>query len=767
MNATTLRTLTASVALAAATGAPANTVHLNKNAEWSADANAFSSASYWGDGSAAPGPGNDYIVANGRTLRVPDSAATFAGDSLQIGEAGGTSGRLKITGNATKQTFASLVLANGSCTDDRNGNKSEIVAGPVTVTAPADAPFIWSGSPTLNATYSGVYFEGAVSSASDAKIVFADNGQPDYHVNLQGSLAALEGTIEMRTSRSGFYEDSAGGARIVLYPGSGASMPGALAFTAGTSLYPSDKTVDFSIGTLRMEAGSRIRVIGDSSGAHSVFRVTDSFSFPAEDGGIFLEVSGLYKSADTLRAAIFSAPVSSGFTARTFRTAADDGAAALPRYTLECEDTDGIRTLFLVTKIVDPVNPSSTQNNCLNAPSMWASGVLSTDASAANHDFFANKWIKTSNVTGDKSFQSSATLTLGGAATLAIENPRISVSEFGLLHGSKIVDDGYYYNTADAAVTAWAASGKKTVRGTIRAPWKNWETASLVGRAGAWLFHDGTLSGGGIVHLHNAPGTYNAYYQLGGVNTGFFGALKLGTDSAGTGKACLVIDDDANLGGPCKAYRADALTLATGWMLWARASMSLAEPTRGITVLADGVVNTDADVTMSIDESILWNGGGIEKSGAGLLALGGAAMVATGSGATAALTVSEGAFKPLSTNALAGVSLVFGSGTSLKIAVPAANEGMGKRGVSPASVSLPQGGIPVEFDVDLAALSSLEFSRTAILTVALEDAPQIRAGLEVAHSIAGFNVQLGQVDNDDGSATLFAWFGKGTVMIFR
>ncbi len=751
------------ICVAMAVSAMSATVYLNKNAEWSANKDAFSTASYWGDGSEVPNSANDYVVASGFTLRVPDGEATFAGNVLQIGEVGGTWGKLKMEGNGTKQTFTRLVLANGYCFDDRTGNKSETVSGPVTITAPESSPFRWSGSSGLNPTYSGLYFEGALTSESETKLIFADNGQPDWHVDLKGGLSSLSGTLEMNTSRSGFYSDSSGGTRLVVYPGSGSLMPGKLVFAAGTSLYPSDKTVKFEIGTLEMAAGSRLRVVGDDTGAHSMFTVRDSFVFP-EGGGIILEVSGLYKTADTLRTAIFSAPTASGFTDKTFRTAIDEGAAAFPRFTLEYEDSDGIRTLYLVTKVVDTVKASSG-TACMNSPSIWESGAIPGDSSAANHDFYANKWIKSSDVNEARSFVSSATLTLGSGATLAVAVPQLSISEFGLLYGSTISDNGNHYDTSDAEINAVAASGLKTIKGAVRTPWKDWETCSLVGKAGVWMRHDGELTGGGVLHLHNAAGTSaDAYYELTGQNDGFFGAIKLGTDAAGAGKACLVFGSAASLGGACKAFRADALTLSYGAVLCPSASMRLGEATRGVAIEQDSEIRVAADSVFELVQNTSWQAG-LAKSGAGTFALGGVATVPSGSESNARLTISDGSFKPLSSTALDGVSLQFESGSAFKIAVPAPDEAMRGNGISPESITLPSGGVAVSFEVDVGDMPQHGPYTMAIMTIPSSSVASVRSGLVVPESKDGFIVSVSVADNADGTSTILAKFSRGGLCI--
>lgn len=514
--------------------------------------------------------------------------------------------------------------------------------------------------------------------------------------------------------------------------------------------------------SLTMAEGSLLRVVGDSAGAHSVFRVSDAFNFPEKEGSVLLDVSGLYKNAQVLRTAIFCAPASSGFTEKTFRTAADDGATMFPHYVLECEDANDVRTLYLVTKVVDPC---TAKGACLNAPSKWASGVLPSEITADSHDFYDSYfWICTSDVTTDKSFYSTATLTLGNSATFELYNPKFTVSELRLMNGAKVYGSKKY-STADANITELAPTGLKTLRATVRTPWLKRESVNMVGAAGTYWLHDGVVTGNGTLYLHNPAGASNAYYELRGDNSGFGGAVKIGTDTEGTGKAVLVVNDSRNLGGPCRSYRADGLVFSTGAVLWPKQSMVLDEASRGVSVLADSSIRTDAGVSFTVNQRIDWRAT-LSKIGSGCLVLGG--NVTTTASNTAKLLVAEGDLKVSSSEALKDVALMFGEGSGLKVTVPATDEMLRTKGFLVTAVDIPRSGISCTFDVNEGALSAMQDRYMAICTVPIGAAEAVRGRIKLPQRIPGYSVAPDErTDAESGTVTFGVRFGKGLLVVFR
>ena len=153
--------LACAVALATAQ-ATAATVTLATADAASAATTSFNSAGGWADGNA-PSAGNDYLVALGDSagLFLPTAAATFAGDSLAIGD-GTTAGRLNASGANRTLTFGNLVLAKGLL---NLSNKAFVTfAGKVTIASTLDDPFVIQGD-TGSLNYNGSIFYGEEDAA--------------------------------------------------------------------------------------------------------------------------------------------------------------------------------------------------------------------------------------------------------------------------------------------------------------------------------------------------------------------------------------------------------------------------------------------------------------------------------------------------------------------------------------------------------------------------------------------------------------------------
>ena len=153
--------LACAVALATAQ-ATAATVTLATADAASAETTSFNSAGGWADGNA-PAAGNDYVVALGDSagLFLPTATATFAGDSLAIGD-GTTAGRLNASGANRTLTFGNLVLAKGLL---NLSNKAFVTfAGKVTIASTLDDPFVIQGD-TGYLNYNGSVFYGEEDAA--------------------------------------------------------------------------------------------------------------------------------------------------------------------------------------------------------------------------------------------------------------------------------------------------------------------------------------------------------------------------------------------------------------------------------------------------------------------------------------------------------------------------------------------------------------------------------------------------------------------------
>ena len=129
----------------------AETVSLTKG-DSNATTTSFNGAGGWSDG-LAPHDDADYLVALGTSavIRTPATSSknyscTFQGNSLQLGEIGGTKGRLIHKSNTDCViTHNNLILANGQYAHG-DGAKTCIINGTGAVISPESAPFQIQGS---------------------------------------------------------------------------------------------------------------------------------------------------------------------------------------------------------------------------------------------------------------------------------------------------------------------------------------------------------------------------------------------------------------------------------------------------------------------------------------------------------------------------------------------------------------------------------------------------------------------------------------------
>lgn len=172
-----------------------------------------------------------------------------------------------------------------------------------------------------------------------------------------------------------------------------------------------------------------------------------------------------------------------------------------------------------------------------------------------------------------------------------------------------------------------------------------------------------TLHGDCGVRVTSSTGS--GVLRLTGDNSDFKGFWLL--DGA-RGQSEFRINNPTALGGALDAFRADALVLTNNIAFIPEGTMSLNEATRGITVkgtAAKIVVENDDCVTLG---SQLTFDGTLVKDGSGTLALAGTSVV--GAGASGVLQVENGLVKPLSSTALAGVTLACGTEGAFVYDVP-------------------------------------------------------------------------------------------------
>lgn len=256
----------------------------------------------------------------------------------------------------------------------------------------------------------------------------------------------------------------------------------------------------------------------------------------------------------------------------------------------------------------------------------------------------------------------------------------------------------------------------------------------------------------------------------------------------------LIVERQANLGGPLAAFTYNALTLE-GWQaLIARAgageaAVVLDEPTRGINAVGTPQFIVDTGKTLSVSSPLTLTGV-LKKKGTGLLALGGttaprfcqssqltAAQVASaGLTETNVLLIAEGGLKPLSKTGVDGLAVRVGPSGSLRLALEPTGDAA-TYGFFNTAWATPFAAVDASGAADAAAKIAVAFELPAggiekksytvpVCTVAEAAAASLRGKFACASPAKNYSVKIAEVAGaDPGTVTFVATVGPGGLTI--
>ena len=242
---------------------------------------------------------------------------------------------------------------------------------------------------------------------------------------------------------------------------------------------------------------------------------------------------------------------------------------------------------------------------------------------------------------------------------------------------------------------------------------------------------------------------------LSGDNSAWTGGI-LATNNA-TATSRIVVSRTEALGGPLPAFRADALTIGENGIFGVTDDVTMSEPTRGVTVAATtATVTVPTGKTLTLNETVTYaTGAKLTKKGAGTLALGGTPVVS----GQAQLLVSEGRVQPLSSAAFAGVTLDCGTDGAVVYKAD---------GTTPVLVDpvLAQGGV-FRMTVDLTEVPE----RTISLPVCELDAADVAAfksAFKFLKPISGVRCVLHEESLGNGRVRILVEVGRfGLVLVVK
>jgi hypothetical protein len=277
-----------------------------------------------------------------------------------------------------------------------------------------------------------------------------------------------------------------------------------------------------------------------------------------------------------------------------------------------------------------------------------------------------------------------------------------------------------------------------------------------------------------------------------GFNTNFIGKViaycNRSSDSYfpfGAKFGTLWVADQRNFGGAIPGANApvfDALTVTDRQILRTKCDVTFDEPTRGIYVPFGARFRVDAGQTLTIRQQLTY-AGKIEKIGVGTLALGGTARFTanvletpyannTFLDGTNVLAVCEGALKPLSAAAFAGVALVMSNNTSIVLDPSPSDPAVAQFGINAtaagSSVSVPTGQVTVKLASEPANQHNVHVAVATFATAA--EAETFKGKLSFPRQWSGWHTRLGVEAVDDGGVMRYVVkatcaFGGCTVII--
>ena len=310
----------------------------------SADAektSAFTNADAWNPAIApntVDGSGYDYVVNNGGEIRMPDTDATFGGQSLTLGEVGGGLGRMAVQGYNKTTTISDLVLAKGNF---HNPRTTATIAGNITIVSPPDAPF------DIYCNSAGSVFSFTAAFATDSSAT-PETVQGNFYCRNANSSFVFSGSLADYRGAMNFYvTDAATQTLPVRF--NVAEMPGRIIAGAGVRLtFAASGTT--TVGSIEFKSGAEL--VLDGAPGNNTIVVTSGIDFP-ESGPVSLSFGSNSLPIEigdghTYRLVSVQGQLDS-FSADRFRLPQNMLAAGIPPHELTVLDEGGAKTLVLRT----------------------------------------------------------------------------------------------------------------------------------------------------------------------------------------------------------------------------------------------------------------------------------------------------------------------------------------------------------------------------------------------------------------------------------
>jgi len=751
----------------------------------------FNHGAHWSDGNI-PGEGSTNYVGTGYTLRdsyVSGGTLSYPGDVLVL--AGTFTGMS--SGGATI-SWPELRLENGALYTWSSFSR---IAGKVVVEADATAPAVLRMFYPGN--YNGTTLEASFSGGPDSCLMLARNSGtplvplPDLRWSLAGDWSQFYGTCIV-SNRSQFVPARSN----AVYPGTVIVEEGGYWW----SYYNFGSAVT-TVGTLDLRDGSHFWGRCNSSGSTALTVVTDELKIGAVDFAFWDTWASSGKSASVLpNYTVGGNPVKIPIFKLTGAAAGkvpDLTKATIPDYpaskkvgefprlkALVCEDNgDGTKTIS--AKYYDDGDIIIMRT--ANGSYQYAQSAFNPD----NGSYWSTGEVPTSETSGDA--YAGLPITWTGYNTYSYPNLTYTIASALYMQCDSLTAKRFIF-TNGGSISTYSQGKYKNMYGPITLA-KAGVTNSIDVFQNFILTIHGDISGPGSLKIINPSPHANpvGHTIFKGSHAGLHGAFIVFCNSnsdTSTGKSLMPdvangkytnvsIERGDQFGGeyignnPWQSIWVNCY----GCLHMTNADVTVSEPTRGLFVDGGTQLDVGDGLTCTLDIPVTF-GGELLKRGNGKLSLGGEARFIDGDPATEPLegtnrlTLVAGSLEVTSTNAVNGVRVAFGEGTSLVVDPEPADADLADVGILNTRWSEPfvstraDGRIPVTFKASSPTLESGVGSYSvALCTVPASAADGVRAMLKMPN-VPHYRVTVEPRANADGSVTLLAAFmRKGFVLSFR
>lgn len=714
----------------------------------------------------APTVGNDYVIdgaGNPACGFSGPSDTDFLGDSLTIGSASQSAWLVKCgTGTSGKGGICHIplvIIKNGGFYDDGVSSTVTLTGILSNESAQAEIRFkgTWYGQMNNQMTWFGagnVLVQNMITSASTAYNVLRMTGNAD----------AYSGTFLIGRDDK---PDSKGYQMTVLFGDHAPRNVTVQRHGEFGACAVGDNYGRVTLGNFTLNDQATL-LVAVSDTTNTTFCVTNTCALPAS-GTVNVRLCALPNSTTApRRMPLLIAPAGTGLSESKFVltcTSTFELICKMSVCSLAVESDDqGREVLYLdmdkfsVLKSEDAWKHSAwTAADSAN----WYGIAKNTELEADRVYLVYNK--KMYSAYENAIFGGKRLAICGGSGQITFNNGTFVVDDFRMFNGGTVVLNAYRtYLYGSFMISTPMSSG---VSGTFKCC-DNYQTEIYA-----------AFTGDGTAVFQGTGGNPRYLLHLLGDNSAFAGKFALSNvaNHPATNLTVRIADSKA-LGGALSAFAYDGISISRWSILRASSSVALDEPTRGLYVEGDAIIQVDNATNNFHLASQTTLAGQLVKQGAGTLVLGGAlkftsAQLATPLEGTNVLTVSAGRIRPASKDGANGLAIAFAAKTGLRFAPLAETDAdVAKYGLydvawpTPFDLTATDGKLDVAVDVPEGTKDSFSFG---ICTVD-EDAADALDGNIVIPKIKGLKGSVVREPAVDGAVTFRADYERrGLMLIFR